>query len=158
MSSPIRALVVPLGLGAALAVGCGGRATAPDTDTDGGKPATHDVDSGAPDPTSDASCPTSYADLPQGLSGDTGACPATACSYFGQFSCFCNPGSGWECIASNCLCASGDAGCVNVACSSDADCPTGQHCAAGLGQTVCSMGCEGNTACPAGATCKMFAP
>jgi hypothetical protein len=126
-------------------------------DTDGGSPAPGAVDSGGPD----GSCPASYADVPQGISEANTSCPvAEACSYFGQFMCFCNEGSGWECIASNCICSSEDGGCVNVACSSDADCPSGQHCAVGLGSptTVCSAGCEDGVACPAGATCKMFAP
>jgi hypothetical protein len=157
MSSHILASLVLLGLGSTIALGCGGRVSARSPDTDGGSPAPGAVDSGGPD----GSCPASYADVPQGISEANTSCPvAEACSYFGQFMCFCNEGSGWECIASNCICSSEDGGCVNVACSSDADCPSGQHCAVGLGSptTVCSAGCEDGVACPAGATCKMFAP
>lgn len=126
-------------------------------DTDGGSPAPGAADSGGPD----GSCPASYADVPQGTSEANTSCPVTgACSYFNQFTCFCDEGSGWECIEANCICSSGDDGCVNVACNSDADCPSGQHCSVGLGSptSVCSAGCEDGGACPAGAMCKTFAP
>lgn len=156
MSSRILACFVLLDLGAAITIGCGGRVSARSSDADAGNPGT--VDSGAPDTTPEVSCPASYADIPQGANAP---CPVTACSYYDQFSCFCNEGAGWECIEANCLCLSGDAGCVNVACNSDADCPSGQHCAVNLGAPVrvCSAGClEDAGSCPAGATCKMFAP
>jgi hypothetical protein len=156
VSSLIPACFVLLGLGAAVATGCGGRVSARSSDADAGNPG----DSGGPDTSPDVSCPASYEDLPQGPAGANAPCPVTACSYFGQFSCFCDEGAGWECIQSNCLCSAGDGGCVNVACDSDADCPSGQHCGVGLGSPVrvCSAGCEDGGSCPAGATCKMFAP
>jgi hypothetical protein len=139
----------------ALAIGCGGRESARSPGADGGAPAPGAVDSGSPE----ASCPATYADVPEGTS-DT-SCPGTeSCSYYDQFTCFCDEGSGWECLESNCLCTSDDGGCVVTACNSDADCPSGQHCGVNLGapQRVCSAGCENGKACPAGTTCKMFAP
>ena len=157
MGSHILASWVLIGLGAALAIGCGGRESARSPDTDSGSPAPGAVDSGGPD----GSCPATYADVPQGISEANTTCTiAESCSYFGQFMCFCEEGSGWECIASNCICSSEDAGCVSLACNSDADCPSGEHCAAGLGSpgTVCSVGCENGGACPVGTACKMFAP
>jgi len=154
MGSRILPSSVPLVLRAAFAIGCGGLTSARSPGTDGGSPPA--VDSGGPDD----SCPASYADVPQGISGTNASCPAAACSYYGQFTCFCEMGSGWECIQDNCLCAGGDGGCVNVACNSDADCPSGQHCGVNLGapQRVCSAGCADGGTCPAGATCKTFAP
>ena len=155
MGSHILASLVLLG--ATIAIGCGGRESARSPDPDGGSPAPGAVDSGGPD----GSCPATYADVPQGISEANTTCAvAESCSYFGQFTCFCEVGSGWECTESNCLCLSEDAGCVTVACDSDADCPSGQHCSVNLGapQRVCSAGCENGGACPAGTTCKMFAP
>lgn len=158
MESLIPSCFVLLGLGATITLGCGGRVSARSSDADSGNPGA--LDSGGPDTTPEASCPASYEDLPFGPAGANVSCPVSACSYFGQFTCFCNEGAGWECIQSNCLCSPGDDGCVNVACNSDADCPSGQHCAVNLGSptTVCSAGCENGASCPAGATCKMFAP
>jgi hypothetical protein len=150
---------VLLALAASLTLGCGGRVSARSADADAGNPGA--VDSGGPETTPEASCPASYEDIPQGAAGANATCPVTACSYFGQFSCFCNDGAGWECIQANCLCSLGDGGCVNAACNSDADCPSGQHCAVNLGAPVrvCSAGCLDDAgSCPAGAECKMFAP
>ena len=154
VGSHVVASLVLLALDATMAIGCGGRVSArgPDTDAPGA------VDSGGPE----GSCPLSYANVPQGLFSDPNmSCPAAeACTYFGQFTCFCEEGSGWQCTEANCLCSSGDDGCVNAACKSDADCPSGQHCGSGLGSPteVCSAGCQDGGTCPTGATCKMFAP
>jgi hypothetical protein len=149
VSSHNLASLVLLGLGATIAIGCGGRESAQSPGA---------VDSGDPDV---FSCPASFADIPQGTSGANASCPLEgACSYFNQFMCFCEQGSGWECTQANCICESGDAGCVSVACNSDAECPSGQHCAVGLGSPVrvCSVGCEDGGVCPSGTTCKTFAP
>jgi hypothetical protein len=149
-----------LGLGAAVALGCGGSVAAGGPGPDAGNPEASALDSGGDGPA--PSCPATYADVPQSFPG-TGACAGTnSCSYYNQFTCFCDEGSGWECIQANCLCVSGeDGGCVNQACNTDADCPSGQHCGVNLGAPVrvCSVGCEGDaSSCPAGAKCQMFAP
>jgi hypothetical protein len=145
---------VLLGFGATLAIGCGGRTAPRSSDADGGTPEAGGLDSESPP------CPATYADVPQGPPQADASCPTRACSYDGQFTCFCDPGAGWECTSSNCICASGQNGCVNAPCNSDANCPSGQHCAPSLGSStdVCSVGCELDASCPVGATCKMFVP
>jgi hypothetical protein len=159
----IRATSILLVLGATSAMGCGGSISARSPDTDGGIPESGALDSGGPDTAVDSpapSCPASYTDVPQGGPGTGTSCPGTeSCSYFNQFTCYCDEGSGWECSAANCICIPGnDGGCVNQGCTSDADCPSGQHCSAGLGSEVCSVGCEGDAACPVGAKCQQFVP
>jgi hypothetical protein len=158
------------------ASGCGniltdaGRPDALAPEASGGNPDTGADDGGGPDTASDGaapSCPATYADVPQ-----FSPCSAdVSCNYYGQFSCACVYGAEssreWECISFNCICSSGDAGCVNQACTTDADCPSGQHCSDHLGQggNVCSVGCESdagpggpNASCPVGAMCESIAP
>jgi len=178
-----------LGVGAAIALGCGGRALTTGPQADGGSPEAGGGsvfstgpdaggrnpeagadDGGGPDTASDGaapSCPATYADVPQ-----FSPCSAyVSCNYFGQFNCACvyvaDNSREWECISFNCICSSGDAGCVNHACNTDADCPSGQHSGDHLGQggNVCSVGCEGdagpggpNASCPVGAMCESIAP
>jgi len=145
--------------------GTDGRAVA----DDGGGP---DTDGAAP------SCPASYADITEGAT-----CPGTmACDYYGQFHCECRELTSpptplqWQCVQLNCICLSSDAGpasCVNQACNTEADCPSGQHCGWQLGyqgpvggsRMVCSVGCEGDAgpggptaSCPSGGTCERIAP
>lgn len=126
-------------------------------------------DGGGPETGSDgatSTCPATYADVPQ-----FSPCSGNAsCNYYGQFNCACiEPGNvrQWECISFNCICSSSDAGCVNQACHTDADCPSGQHCGQALGSmgTVCSVGCEGDAgpggptaSCPVGTMCESIAP
>jgi hypothetical protein len=162
------------GLALAGAVACGG--VAKGTSSDGGAPdagggadasaGTHD--GGGPVTISDGaapSCPATYADVPQ-FSPCSGP---VSCNYFGQFICSCTnvtslPSWEWECINFNCSCSPGnDAGCVNKPCTTDADCPSGQHCGPGYGGNVCSVGCMGaggsQASCPVvGAICVSFAP
>ena len=115
-----------LGVGAAIALGCGGRAVATGPEAGGGNPEAGADDGGGPATASDSavpSCPATYADVPQ-----FSPCSAyVSCNYFGQFNCVCVEGTDypleWECISFNCICSSGDAGCVNQACNTDADCP-----------------------------------
>jgi hypothetical protein len=158
VTSHTLACSVLFALGGTITIGCGGRATGAGSGNDGGGPSSGGADSGAPE----AACPATYADVPQGSFETNTSCSTDeSCSYFDQFTCFCEQGSGWECVQANCLCEPGEGGCVNATCSTDADCPSGQHCAVNLGSPprVCSVGCEGDaSACPSGTTCKMFAP
>jgi hypothetical protein len=164
MSMHVSTNSILLGVGAAIALGCGGHA--PDTASDGAA----------------SSCPATYADVPQ-YSSCSGH---VSCDYDGQFNCQCmywGDTLEWVCTVFNCICLSADAAagtfppgsatssCVNQACNTDADCPSGQHCGqqiglAGLGpQNVCSVGCEGDfssggpmASCPFGGTCEHIAP
>ena len=176
MSTYLNRHPILLAAGAAIALGCGTSSPAAGPEADGGHPEAAPNDSGSPDPTSDgaaSTCPATYADVPQYM-----PCSGVSCSYFGQFDCLCMEGANnypreWECISYNCICSAGDAGdagdagCVNEACTTDADCPSGQHCSQALGSMgkVCSVGCEGDAgaggptaSCPAGAMCEAFAP
>jgi len=167
------------GLALAGTVACGGAANG--TSSDGGAPdAGGDADGSAAGSHDDGgsgiacdgavpSCPATYADVPQ----FTACCGvgSVSCDYYGQFNCGCvnvstTPLSNqWECMNFNCSCSPGnDAGCVNKPCTTDADCPSGQHCGPGYGGNVCSVGCMGDagppstTSCPVGAMCVSFAP
>jgi hypothetical protein len=144
---------------------------------DGGGPGTGS--DGAP-----SSCPAAYADITWGAPcSDHGL----TCDYYGQFSCACaevttNPVSWqWLCQEFNCICLPADAGCatfcpndaspscINKPCTTDADCPSGQHCGQEIGPgapsgKVCSFGCEGDAgpgstaSCQFGGTCEPIAP
>lgn len=134
---------------------------------DGGGPAAGS--DGAP-----SSCPATYADVPQ-FSPCSGS---ISCSYFGgQFNCGCvnvstKPLSNqWECVNNDCICSRGnDAGCINKPCTTEADCPSGQHCGRGYAangnvENVCSVGCgidggEGQSPalCPVETNCVGIAP
>jgi hypothetical protein len=174
-----------LAAAAALALGCStsSPATAPEADAghpeagDGSVAATPEAggdtpeagpsDGGPPSDGAPSTCPATYADVPQFMpcSGDV------SCSYFDHFDCVCTQGADypreWQCISYNCICSDGDAGCVNEACTTDTDCPSGQHCSQALGSAgkVCSVGCEGDAgqggskaSCPVGAMCETIAP
>jgi hypothetical protein len=160
------------------AIACGG--VAKGTSSDGGSPdagggadgsaGTHD--GGGPGIACDGavpSCPATYADVPQFseccVAGDM------SCHYYGQINCGCvnvttNPLSNqWECMNYSCACSPGnDAGCINKPCTTEADCPSGQHCGPGAGGNWCSVGCMGDggvpayASCPVGSTCTSIAP
>ena len=119
------------------------------------------------------SCPATYADVPQ-FSACCGV-EVVSCDYYGQINCGCvnvstNPLSNqWECMNYSCACSPGnDAGCVNKPCTTDADCPSGQHCSdysfGPQGGKQCGVGCESDAgqidypACPVGAICTAIAP
>lgn len=161
------------GLALAGAVACGGGVKGAATSSDGG--ARDDGDGAL------SSCPATYADVPQ-FSACSGAgsktSPSISCDYFGgQFSCGCvnvstNPVSWeWECVDNDCICSrDDDAGCVNKPCTTEADCPSGQHCGTGYDGNgnvgnVCSAGCgidggggQSQALCPAGTICTGIAP
>jgi len=150
---------------------------------DSGADASADAHDGTASDGAAQSCPPTYADITQGAQCSG---PVT-CDYYGQFNCQClvltSPHGSWQwqCGQFNCICIPADAApgtfppgeaspnCVNQACNSDVDCPSGQHCGSEVapGATsglVCSFGCEGDagppstTSCPFGATCEPIFP
>jgi hypothetical protein len=170
MKTMCEAWRLACGLALAGAVACGG--VAKGTSSDGGAP---DAGGGADGSAGIAcdggasSCPATYEDVPQ-YSAWCGP-GLVSCNYSGQFNCGCvnvnthTNSNVWECMNYSCYCSPGnDAGCVNKPCTTDADCPSGQHCDLGNADHVCSVGCMGDggvpspASCPVGAMCEEIAP